>query len=561
MEIGNRTASRQDLQIVEAFSSVSVPEQIVRESNIKELVKGMTDAQASVQSTTSKLERARREQKEGSALGNWWNDRGDAVQDAQLDLNKSIGSLTQKSSQLLIVNTAISKILYDQQSVLQQQQHVLKNQADTLAEQNGKIFRQQHLLEQQQQAINEANEGLLQAKGLTQEQAQKLVGCVRRVTEAERDIEQANQLLSDSVDHRLQVSSEDCLAQMSQSLEARDQHWQAAERRVQEAFVVQDTQRQYEQAVLREQLTLLEGHLQQQLQTSTQALEASLAAQQQVVKGLDERFVAQVAALQRSVAATTQQGLLAVEQARDSLQADDAQLAQEQVVLRERLISLEKAFEEKLQASVQMLESAVAVQQQAVEHLGERFVAQINDVQQALQASTQNSQLAVEETREACEAGHAQLAHEQSALREQLAAVESLLASNVAAQQQALAQVNEHFTAQVSRTQQSVADSAKQSLFAVRHTRKRVTEKVETTCQTLEQSIQAQGKGFTQSVEQLVAELGAARKTLLAQQSEVTDLQQAFKRGQQQQRMGLLGVGVSALGALAWQAALYWLKI
>lgn len=560
MEMDNRTASRQDLQIVEAFSSVSVPEQIVRESNIKELVKSMTDAQASVQSTTSKLELARLEQKEGSALGNWWNNRGDAVQDAQLDLNKSIGSLTQKSSQLLIVNTAISKMLYDQQGVLQQQQHVLKNQADTLAEQNGKIFRQQHLLEQQQQAINEANEGLLQAKGLTQEQAQKLVGCVRRVTEAEQAIEQANQRLSDSVDHRLQVSSEDCLAQMSQSLAARDQNWQAAERRVQETFVVQDTQRQHEQAALREQLTVLEGHLQQQLQTSAQALEASLAAQQQVVQGLDERFVAQVASLQQSVAATAQQGLLAVEHAREALQAGDAQLAQEQAVLLERLIALDKAFEEKLQDSVQMLESAVAAQQQAVEHLDERFVAQIDDVQQALQASAQHSQLAVEQAREACEAGLAQLAHEQSALREQLAVLEGLLASNVVAQQQALAQVDENFTAQVSRTQQSVAASAKQGLFAIRHTRKMVTEKVEATCQTLEQSIQAQGESFTQSVEQLVAELGAARKTLLAQQSQATDLQQALKRSQQRQWMGLLGVGVVALGALAWQAALYWLK-
>lgn len=560
MEMDNPMASRQDLQIVEAFSSVSVPEQIVRESNIKELVKGLIDAQASVQSTTSELERARLEQKKGSAFGNWLHNRGDAVQDAQLDLNKSIGSLTQKSSQLLIVNTAISKVLYDQQGVLQQQQHVLKNQADTLAEQNGKIFRQQHLLEQQQQAINEANEGLLQAKGLTQEQAQKLVGCVRRVTEAEQAIEQEHQRLSDSVDHRLQVFSEDCLAQMSQSLAARDQNWQAAERRMQEAYVVQDTQRQHEQAALREQLTVLEGHLQQQLQTSVQALEASLAAQRQVVQGLDERFVAQVAALQQSVAATAQQGLLAVEQARESLQADDAQLAQEQAVLRERLIALDKAFEEKLQASVEILESAVATQQQVVEHLDERFVAQIDDVQQSLQASAQHIQLAVDQARKACEAGHAQLAHEQSALREQLAALEGLLASNVAAQQQALAQVDEHFTAQVNRTQQSVAASVKQGLFAVRHTHKMVTEKVEATCQTLEHSIQAQGEGFKQSVEQLAVELDAARKTLLAQQSQVTNLQHALKLSQQRQWMGLVGVGVLALGALAWQAALYWLK-
>ncbi|WP_148485257.1 coiled-coil domain-containing protein [Pseudomonas massiliensis] len=558
--MNNRTASRQDLQIVEAFSSVSVPEQIVRESNIKELVKGMTDAQASVQSTASKLERARREQKEGNWFGNLLNDRADAVQDAQLDLNKSIGSLTQKSSQLLIVNTAISKMLYDQQGVLQQQQHVLKNQADTLTEQNGKIFQQQLLLEKQQHAINAANEGLLQAKGISQEQAQKLVGCVVRVTEAEKSIQQANQRLSDSVDHRLQVSSEDCLAQLSEGLAARDQYWQATEQRVQEALVAQDTQRQHEQVALREQLTVFEGHLQQQLQNSAQALEFSLAAQQQVVQGLDKRFVAQVAVLQQSVAVTAQQGLLAVEQAREALQADDAQLALDLAVLRERLIALDKVFEEKLQASVQMLESAVAAQQQAVEHLDERFVAQIDEVQQALQASTQHSQLAVEQAREACEAGHAQLAQEQSALHEQLAVLKGLLASNVDAQQQTLRQMDENFTAQLNRAQQSVAASAKQGLVAVRHMHKLVTEKVEATCQTLEQSIQAQGESFTQSVEELVAELGAACKTLSDQQLQVSDLRQALKRSQQRHWMGLLGVGVLALGPLVWQAALYWLK-
>lgn len=560
MEMNNRTASRQDLQIVEAFSSVSVPEQIVRESNIKELVKGMTDAQASVQSTTSKLERARREQKEGNWFGNWVNDRADAVQDAQLDLNKSIGSLTQKSSQLLIVNTAISKMLYDQQGVLQQQQHALKNQADTLAEQNGKIFQQQLLLEKQQHAINAANEGLLQAKGISQEQAQKLVGCVGRVTEAEKSIQQANQRLIDSVDYRLQVSSEDCLAQLSEGLAARDQHWQATEQRLQEAFVAQDAQLQHEQAALREQLTVLEGHLQQQLQTSAQALEASLAAQQQVVQGLDERFMAQVAVLQHSVAATAQQGLLAVEQAREALQAGDAQLAQEQTVLHERLVALDKLFEDKLQASVQMLESAMAAQQQAVEHSEERFVAQIDEVQQVLKASAQHSQLAVEQAREACEAGHAQLAQEQSVLREQLAVLKGLLASNADAQQQTLGQMDENFTAQLNRTQQSVAASAKQGLVAIRHMHKLVTEKVEAACQTLEQSIHAQGEGFTQSVEQLVAELGAARKTLSDQQLQVSDLRQALKRSQQRHWMGLLGVGVLALGPLVWQAALYWLK-
>ena len=65
------------------------------------------------------------------------------MQDAQLDLNKSIGRLTQTSSQLLIVNTAISKVLNDQQHILLEQQNMLKSQADTLGEQNNQILLQQ----------------------------------------------------------------------------------------------------------------------------------------------------------------------------------------------------------------------------------------------------------------------------------------------------------------------------------------------------------------------------------------------------------------------------------
>src|SRR5690606_9176297 len=131
------------------------------------------------------LERARSEQKNGNAITNWWNDRNDAVQDAQIDLNRSIGTLTEKTSQLLIVNTAISKVLHDQQGILLQQQDQLQQQASTLQEQNNQILDQQKALERQQQEINAANKGLMEAKGISQEQAQKLVGCVALVTEAE----------------------------------------------------------------------------------------------------------------------------------------------------------------------------------------------------------------------------------------------------------------------------------------------------------------------------------------------------------------------------------------
>ena len=172
--------NNQELQIVQVFSSVDIPEKIIRDSNIKDLIRDMTAEQDSVQSDARRLEQLRQEKKEGNFIANWWNDRDDKVQDAQIDLNKSIGRLTQKSSQLLIVNTAISKVLHDQQRILLE--------TYTLEEQNRKILEQQKLLEKQQQDINKANQGLMEAKGITQEQAQQLVGCVKLVKEAENRI-------------------------------------------------------------------------------------------------------------------------------------------------------------------------------------------------------------------------------------------------------------------------------------------------------------------------------------------------------------------------------------
>jgi len=206
--------NKQELQIVQAFSSISVPEKVIRDSNIKQLVQDMLAKQNAVQGTADRLEQVRRDKRDGNFLGNWWNDRDDKVQDAQLDLSTSIGDLTQTSSRLLIVNTAISKVLSDQQTILLQQQEVLEEQTQKLKSQNEKILDQQLQLAEQQQKINAANKGLAEAKGVTQEQAVKLVGCVVRVTEAERKIDLANDLLRTTMQNAMQESLAQCMAQV-----------------------------------------------------------------------------------------------------------------------------------------------------------------------------------------------------------------------------------------------------------------------------------------------------------------------------------------------------------
>lgn len=195
-----------ELQIIQAFSTVIIPERILRENNVKELIRSMVDEQDNVQNNARNLENARQEKKDGNFFGNIANGRADKVQEAQLNLSKSIGQLTQKSSQLLVVNTAISKVLSDQQNILLTQQDLLKQQAIKLEAQNKEILAQQLKQSEQQKAINMANEGLLTAKGVTQEQAQKLVGCVVRVTQAEQKIDAANTEVLAAVEYRLDTA-------------------------------------------------------------------------------------------------------------------------------------------------------------------------------------------------------------------------------------------------------------------------------------------------------------------------------------------------------------------
>lgn len=270
-------ASKQELQIVEAFSSVDVPAEVLRASNIRELIQGMTAEQDAVKSTAKRLEELRQEQKDGTFLGNWWHNRDDKVQDAQLDLNKSIGRLTQKSSQLLIVNTAISKILNDQQGVLLTQQKVLESQTKELAEQNDKILQQQRLLEEQQHEINLANQGLLEAKGLTQAQAQELIGCVKLVKAAEGRLMEANQTLRAAVEQQLVDTVDRCLHELEAGFSEQKQQQAAFEQQLSDDFAAQAARAAAAVEQLAQGATQLKAEVEQQLRLAESALNQKAA--------------------------------------------------------------------------------------------------------------------------------------------------------------------------------------------------------------------------------------------------------------------------------------------
>ena len=252
---------------------MNIPEKIIRDSNIKELINGMLSAQDAVATNAEQLAQLRREKKEGNFLGNWWDDRGEKIQDAQLDLNQTIGRLTAKSSQLLIVNTAISKVLTDQQRILLEQQNILKQQTNTLEQQNRKILEQQNLLEKQQQDINKANQGLLEAKGITQEQAQQLVGCVKLVKEAESRISVESQALKSDVKKSLLDSVEQCLGRLNSGFAEQQQRAGAFEQQVIDGFSTQALRAQETLEQITAENTQRKAAIQEQLATTVTALE------------------------------------------------------------------------------------------------------------------------------------------------------------------------------------------------------------------------------------------------------------------------------------------------
>jgi hypothetical protein len=199
-----------ELQVVQAFSALTIPEQIVRDSNIGELIEGMVAETKSVKVGAKRLDELRQEMKDSNFVSNLWNGQDEKVKAAQLDLNQAMGRLTQRSSQLLVVNTAISKVLSDQQKILLEQQELLAAQAHELRRQNEKILEQQDQLAEQQKGLIAANQGLMEAKGITQEHAMQLVGCVTRIMEAEGKIEAANLAMRSALKNDMQEVVAQC---------------------------------------------------------------------------------------------------------------------------------------------------------------------------------------------------------------------------------------------------------------------------------------------------------------------------------------------------------------
>lgn len=198
-----------EMQVVEAFSRISVPEDILRNSNVPQMVKDMRTTKKLMESSEEKLSQLRREKKDSNFLSNMWSDRDDQIEDAESNVNSEFRKLGALSANLLILNTAMAKIMNGQQGALQDQQSELEHQARDIEKQNSHIKEHQELLASNQREFSKAAQALAEAKGLTQAQASELVGCVRKVVDSERSMLESHGRLMAQVEERLRLIASD----------------------------------------------------------------------------------------------------------------------------------------------------------------------------------------------------------------------------------------------------------------------------------------------------------------------------------------------------------------
>ncbi len=81
----------QELIIVKAISEMVIPDEIFENSQFKEVITNYKDSQDKVNSSLNTLESARKAVEEGNFFGNLIKRRKGVLQNAQLNLNVSLG--------------------------------------------------------------------------------------------------------------------------------------------------------------------------------------------------------------------------------------------------------------------------------------------------------------------------------------------------------------------------------------------------------------------------------------------------------------------------------------
>ncbi|MGK5028800.1 hypothetical protein [Janthinobacterium sp. MDT1-19] len=229
------------MQIVEAFSNLTVPADILRNSNVPQMVEDMRSTKKRLETSEERLSQLRREKNDGNFISNIWNDRSDQIDDAKDNVNNEFRKLGVLSSNLLILNTAMAKIMNGQQKALQGQQIALDHQARDIKTQNSDIKGHQELHANTLREFRKVVDSLQETKCLTQAQALELIKCTQKVAESERAMVKSHELLMDKVEERLRRISSDWTEIVANRLAQFDHVHKDIEIRVAERLAMSET--------------------------------------------------------------------------------------------------------------------------------------------------------------------------------------------------------------------------------------------------------------------------------------------------------------------------------
>lgn len=163
--------------VVQSMSQVSIPQEVLNEVDMNNLLKGFSDDYKKLDD----LKSARARYEDRNFVSRWWNN--DELESAQLDAAELQASFSKKLGQLMVISVAQSQQLNKQQIGLSEQQCIIKKQTEQLAENDECLKEQQLSLEEQNKKLEKLVNDYFELKGLTQDGALKLIKIAHEVKE------------------------------------------------------------------------------------------------------------------------------------------------------------------------------------------------------------------------------------------------------------------------------------------------------------------------------------------------------------------------------------------
>lgn len=144
-----------NMAIVQGLTTININTDALAKTNVANLAKKLIENTKTVKQAAKDLDTARQKEQDSLFIEKIFNTHTDNVKNAHLDLNQALSLLAEDQSKLLLFNTAIAHVLYQQSLMLNAQQKKLIDQANQLQ-------KQQNTIEDLQQKLSENGEKIIE---------------------------------------------------------------------------------------------------------------------------------------------------------------------------------------------------------------------------------------------------------------------------------------------------------------------------------------------------------------------------------------------------------------